>query len=69
MLLICGAFYLPFRRYLSEKGYENSEEFFEDLLTVVTALGFIIIPLVLLYWLLFKDSSKKKSDKDSEKNK
>ena len=59
-LLAAATLYLPFQGYLSSKGYTNSEDFFEDLLFWITIVAIFVVPIALIYALLFRQRTEKK---------
>ena len=63
-LIACAALYLPARKYMASRGYESANDFFEDLLTVVIGLSILIIPIVIIYLLLFKNWEGKKTKRE-----
>jgi hypothetical protein len=54
LLLGCCTLYLPFRSYLADSGYENAEEFFQDLLVGAILLSAVVLVVVVIYLIFFK---------------
>lgn len=60
--LTAAALYRPVQAMLTTLGYSDSEQFFEDLLSLVTGLSIVVVPICILIAL----SSRRPKDEDAK---
>ena len=67
LIIACAALYIPFHQFIQSRGYESTEEFFQDVVLVLIIAGIIILPILALYRLTREPKKKKKPESGEPK--